>query len=96
MFQTNAKDNVELAEELYTLSQELRKLEKRKEQLREHFLMISETKNENIIKAGDYVITFQDASRENLDKTLIQEAFGIEFVQKYSKKISYKQMKVNK
>jgi site-specific recombinase XerC len=83
------KIDVEKALELKEVIDQRKDLEKKEKALKEHFKVM----NENALKVGDILITFDDAKRTGLDKKSLAEKLG-DKLKEFETITTYKKMSV--
>jgi len=87
----NDKD-VELALDLLQAIQMRKAAEKLEKELKTHFK--GKIGDHTMLKVGNVVISLEDRSRSDIDKVLLEQDHGKDFIKKYSKTTIYKQMSV--
>lgn len=87
---TTNKDTLNLVQELATLCEVRKAAEKREKIIKEELREIMG--NELLLEAGSFCVICESRNRLDLNKDALMHDLGREFIEKYSKRVSYETM----
>lgn len=88
---TQSKEKITKADRLLTLITTRREIEKEESELKEYF---KHEIKDGVLEAGSVVITIENKSRESLDKKLLEQQMGAEFVKTFMLVTEFQQVDV--
>ena len=85
----DGKSAAQMAEDLAHLKELISALEEERNEIKDYF---KENLDEGTTRIGDYEIEIVEATRKTVNKKMLLEDFGKEFVNKYTKITKYRKL----